>query len=129
MHQYIYKTPVGQTHTKIYLRNRRNGMLDPAMDEKVSQRNFMVAEQDRVVMEGLEPRITPTSAVREVLVPAGKVIVRYRERLMEWQQRGWRIDVDAVESRGEDVAFAIPSPARREHKRWALRPIPLLAAE
>ena len=60
---------------------------------------------------------------------ADKVIVRYRERLMEWQQRGWRIDVDAVESRGEDVVFAIPCPARRQHKRWALRPIPLLAAE
>jgi len=127
MHQYIYETPVSQTHTKIYLLNLRNGMLDPALDERMGQRNLMVAEQDRLVIEELEPRITPTSLARETLVPADKVIIRYRERLMEWQQRGWRIDIDAVESRGEDVVFAIPCPARRQHKRWALRPIPLLA--
>ena len=126
IHQYIYETPVEADHTQIYLINMRNGMLDPAVDERMSQQNLVIAEQDRVVIEELEPRLTPMSTVREVLVPADKVIVRYRERLMEWQERGWRIDTDALRNKTEDVVYAIPSPARKEHRRWALRPVPLI---
>jgi phenylpropionate dioxygenase-like ring-hydroxylating dioxygenase large terminal subunit len=129
MHQYIYETPISETHTKIYLINLRNGMLGPEMDDRISKGNLVIAEQDRVVIEALEPPITPTSLARETLVPADKVIVRYRERLMEWQQCGWRIDVDALNAKGEDIVFAIPSPARHEHRRWALHPVPLLSSE
>lgn len=129
MHQYIYETPVSESHTKIYLLNLRNGMLEPELDERMSQRNLMVAEQDRVVIEELEPKLTPSSLAREILVPADKVIVRYRERLMQWQQRGWRIDVDALKAKGEDVVFAIPCPARQEHRRWALYSVPLVTAD
>ena len=62
-------------------------------------------------------------------MPADRAIIRYREFLDEWQARGWRIDVDEIESNQKRVAYAIPSPARRKHpKGWVLESVPLMPA-
>ena len=63
-------------------------------------------------------------------MPADKAIVRYRQYLDDWQGRGWRIDVAAIERNRKLVAYAIPSPARRKTpKGWVLESVPLLPAK
>ena len=52
-------------------------------------------------------------------------MIRFRERLREWDSRGWRIDRKALAAIKGDVACAIPCPARRESGNWVLEPVPL----
>ena len=82
----------------------------------------------RDVLERMAPVITPRVNIHEVFVEADSPIARYRERIKEWEARGWRIDSDQVEANKHKVAYAIPSPARRESKGWALDPGPLIPA-
>ena len=81
------------------------------------------------VIEDLRPVLTPPTSTKEFMVPADKVILMYREKLDEWDARGWRIDTAAVERNRKRVAYAIPSPARREQKGWVLDSIPLVAGD
>lgn len=64
-------------------------------------------------------------------MPADKVILQYRDKLDEFESRGWRIDMDALRAARQrgDVVFAIPSPARRETNAWVLDEVPRLAAK
>ena len=59
-------------------------------------------------------------------MPADKVVLMYREKLREWDAQGWRIDTDAIERTQKRVAYAVPSPARRQRKGWVLDAIPLV---
>ena len=89
------------------------------------ERNQYVADQDKVVIEDLRPVLTPPTNTKEFMVPADKCILMYREKLKEWDANGWRIDVDQVERDRLKVAYAVPSPARRDSKGWVLDQIPL----
>ena len=62
------------------------------------------------------------------MTPSDKCIVMYRDRLKEWDAKGWRIDMDEVNRNRGKVAYAIPSPARRETKGWVLDSIPVVDA-
>jgi hypothetical protein len=53
-------------------------------------------------------------------------IKRYRELLDEWQQNGWRINIDEVSRTKMSRAYAIPSPGRRKSKGWVVDPIPII---
>ena len=79
-------------------------------------------------MDVYPPR-TPTSNTKEVLMPADKAVVSYREWLTKFDDKGWRIDWDEFTRRnGKDTAYAIPSPRRRGSGNWVLEPVPLLAS-
>ena len=90
------------------------------------ERNWYVARQDIAIVEALHPIVTPETNTKEFMTPADQVIVMYRDKLKEWEARGWRIDFEALERRRLVNAFAIPSPARREHKGWVLDAVPLI---
>ena len=62
------------------------------------------------------------------MMPADKVVIRYREWLKEWENNGWRIDQNALKAKKGDVAFAIPSPERRTAGNWVLDTVPLKPA-
>ncbi len=127
--QYFFEQPVDEGHTKIFFLNMRNFMLDPKHDGPIHARNKAIAKQDIDIMGHLYPTQTPISNTKEVLMPADKAIVSYRDWLEKFDNAGWRIDVDAFRSRnGKDTAFAIPSPARRESKNWVIEAIPLLGS-
>ncbi len=128
IHQYLLETPVDAGRTRLVLVNLRDFMPTEEMDEPVNERNKFVALQDRDVLLGVRPKITPRTNTREIFVPADKPIARYREFVKEWESRGWRIDVDKVERNDDKAAYAIPSPARRESKGWVLDAVPLLPA-
>ena len=63
-------------------------------------------------------------------MPADKVILQYRDKLDEFEARGWRIDMAALRDAQQkgDVVFAIPCPARRETNAWVLDEVPRVLA-
>lgn len=124
MHQYFFEAPVDETNTRIFFVNMRNCLMDPAHDAKITERNLVIAQQDIDVLTKLEPAITPTDMTHENMMPADKVVVRYRQWLKEWDANGWRIDSDAVDADANRVAYAIPSPGRREAKGWVIDAVP-----
>ena len=91
-------------------------------------RNEYVATQDRDVLSGIHPVQTPNTNNHEFFVGADTPIAKYREFLKEWEARGWRIDSDEIERNRKRIAYAIPSPARREQKGWILDAVPLMPA-
>jgi phenylpropionate dioxygenase-like ring-hydroxylating dioxygenase large terminal subunit len=123
--QYAFEAPLDDKTTRTYLVNLRNIMLDPEQDEEVNRVNQRVAEEDFVILENLWPIRTPDTMNNELLTEGDQILIRYREHLKAWQNRGWRIDTDALKKATGDVAYAIPSPARRTTGNWILDPVPL----
>jgi hypothetical protein len=128
IYQYAYEVPVDAGRTSIYLVNMRNFLTEPEHDQRMMDRNQYVAFQDRDVLLALHPVLTPRTRNHEYFTPADQCIGRYRDLLKEWEERGWRIDEEAVERNARRVAYAIPGPARRQSKGWVLDPVPLLPA-
>ena len=127
-HQYMWEAPIDGNRTRIFFVNLRNMMLDPEMDERVMERNLVIAHQDIDVLGELDPIRTPVSNTKEILMPADKAMLRYREWMKQWEDKGWRIDQDTLRAKRGDVAFAIPCPARRTSGNWVLDPVPLMPA-
>ncbi len=129
MHQYLFEAPVDASHTSIYLISSRNFMIEPEHDARMMERNQYVALQDRDVLDPVQPILTPRTNTKEVFVVGDEGVARYREWIKHWEGLGWRIDNDKVEENEGKVAYAIPSPARRHSKGWALDPIPLMSGK
>jgi Vanillate O-demethylase oxygenase C-terminal domain len=128
MHQYMWEAPIDERTTNIFFMNMRSTFLEPEMDQKVNDRNWMIAEQDIKVLSELEPPLTPPTNTKEFMVPADEPILRYRRKLREWEQRGWRIDMAELNRTRSRVAYAVPGPERRHHKGWVIDPVPLVGA-
>jgi len=71
------------------------------------------------------------SRSKELMMPADRVILEYRDKLNEFESRGWRIDLAALRRTREEgcVIHALPSPERRISKSWVLDPVPLRAPQ
>lgn len=128
IHQYLYERPIDEENTHLYLVCARNFALEEKSDAYVMERNLYVARQDMAIIENLHPVLTPDTNTREFMVNSDKCILYYRESQKEWERRGWRIDMDEVNRNRGKLAYAIPSPARREQKGWVLDPVPLVGA-
>jgi phenylpropionate dioxygenase-like ring-hydroxylating dioxygenase large terminal subunit len=147
MHQYLFEAPIDEHRTRVFLLNQRNvaffktskmGLLggwlkrriNLWLDAKVNERNQNTVAQDIKVMNEVQPALTPPSRSKELMMPADKVILQYRDKLDEFAARGWRLDMAALraaKTKG-DVIFAIPCPARRETNAWVLDEVPRVAA-
>lgn len=128
LHQYFFETPIDENRTRLFFIGMRNKMLDPMYDADVMKNTLVVAQQDIDVLNEVFPIRTPSSTTQEVLMPADKAIVRYREWLRRFDSKGWRIDVAALRANYGDVALAIPCPERRMSGNWVINPIPLISA-
>ena len=124
--QYFFEAPIDENHTRIFFVNLRSFMMEENMDQKIIDMNMSIAHEDINIIEALDPIRTPHSTSKEFLTPADKPIVRFREFLQDWEDKGWRIDQQAFRAQRGDVAYAIPSPERRTQKNWVLDPIPLM---
>jgi phenylpropionate dioxygenase-like ring-hydroxylating dioxygenase large terminal subunit len=127
VNQYMFELPVDEDRIRIFLVNMRNKDLAPASDARMVRDCSRVVMEDVRVLEDLHPLLTPERPAREFLVAADGPIVNYRRWLDAWEQRGWRIDTARVNATRGRVAWAIPSPARRETGAWVLDPVPLVA--
>jgi phenylpropionate dioxygenase-like ring-hydroxylating dioxygenase large terminal subunit len=128
IHQYLFETPIDEGRTSLFLVNLRNFLASPEHDARMMGRNEVVASQDRDVLYDVRPVLTPETRTKEFFTPADQAIARYRDKLRIWENRGWRIDMDTVNRNRLKVAYAIPSPARREFKGWVLEAVPLKPA-
>jgi len=129
IHQNIFKTPIDERHNRGFLIQTRNFLLGEEHSGRFLERNKVVRDQDIVVLGDIEPRRSPGTSVHELLMPADKGVARYREKMREWEELGWRIDTAKVEATSETAAYAIPSPARRaDPKGWVLDTMPLIPA-
>jgi len=124
--QYAFEAPLNEHVTRVYLVNLRNCMLEPGMDKRVAEINSKVADEDVVILEDLWPVRTPDTNTKELLTEGDAMVVRYREHLKEWDEKGWRIDMKALRASEGDVAYAIPCPGRSSSGNWILAPVPLV---
>jgi phenylpropionate dioxygenase-like ring-hydroxylating dioxygenase large terminal subunit len=124
-HQYLFEAPVDDSHTRIFFLNLRSWLLEDEHDMRIEKPTLEIVHEDIKILERLEPVRTPPTNNREIMVPGDTVIMRYREWLSEWDAKGWRIDFDRLQAEKGGVAFAIPSPGRRESGNWVLDTIPL----
>ena len=128
-HGFAFHTPVSAKLDRIFVLFGRNFMQHTKYDKTFEDRGLFIAEQDRYVLEPMNPPMTPINSKNEFLVPADKAIARYREFCQDWEDKGWRIDVNKVCADQDTVSYAIPSPARREAKGWVLPEVPRLAGK
>ena len=140
LHQYVFEAPIEENKTRLFLLSFRNNIflkssalefVNRILDKKINERNVAIAKQDIVVMNPLAPRLTPPSRSKELMMPADRVILEYRDKLNEFESRGWRIDLAALRRTREEgcVIHALPSPERRISKSWVLDPVPLRAPQ
>jgi len=127
--QVFFEAPVDESHTRIYFVNMRNFILEPEMDDKVIEINKRIASEDIGLLEKLYPVRTPDSPTKELMTASDGIIVSYREWLTRFEKKGWRIDQRVMKMAEGDVAYAIPSPARRESGNWVLDTVPLVRAD
>jgi len=98
--QYFFEQPVSENKTRIFFLNMRNFLLE----EKNEMTN-----------------------TREVMMPADKAILAYRQWLQKFDNKGWRIDIEEFNQKnGKAAAFAIPSPGRKTSGNWVLDALPLI---
>ena len=125
--QYFFEAPIDENRTRIYFVNMRHFMMDPKHDQSIIDVNMEIAQEDIDILIKLNPVRTPETTTKELLVPADAPIVKYREFLKDWEERGWRIDLKQLREQRGDIASAIPSPERRTSKNWILDPVPLVS--
>jgi phenylpropionate dioxygenase-like ring-hydroxylating dioxygenase large terminal subunit len=125
--QYFFEQPVDAHNTKIFFLNMRNFLLDSKHNGPIHARNKVIAAQDIQILVDVNPTRTPLSTTKEVLTPSDKAISAYRSWLEKFDDMGWRIDWKDFQARnGEELAFSIPSPARRTSGNWVLEEVPLI---
>ena len=104
----------------------RSFFLEPEHDQNIIDVNMRIAHEDIDIIENLDPVRTPDTVTKELLTSVDKPILTYRKNLEKLDARGWRIDWSELQNKRGDIAFAIPSPARRTEKNWILDEIPLM---
>lgn len=123
---YLFAVPRDELEMEVFLINLRNCRLDEQYDKNFSERIDVALEEDRIVVEKLDPAIATDEEDGEFIVPADDIIMDYRRARRDWQQRGWRMDLQTMRENHGRIAYAIPGPARRKRKdNWAITPVPL----
>jgi phenylpropionate dioxygenase-like ring-hydroxylating dioxygenase large terminal subunit len=127
-YQYAFEAPIDEYNVRTFLVNARNFFTNPLFDGMANKRNMTIAEEDRVIAEAIEPIIGRETSTADLSVKADKIQIVYRRKLQEWQAKGWRIDMEAINGGypGKEV-YVIPSPRRRESGNWVFNTVPLIS--
>jgi phenylpropionate dioxygenase-like ring-hydroxylating dioxygenase large terminal subunit len=125
-HQYLFEAPIDDGRTRIFFLNMRSWLLEDEHDQRIEKPTLDIVHEDVDILERLRPVRTPVTTTKEILVPSDAGVLRYREWLAEWDEKGWRIDFSRLKQEETGIAFAIPSPARREGGNWVLDEVPLI---
>ena len=125
---YLFAVPRDELNLEIFLVSLRNCRVDEEYNKNFVERMGIAVEEDRVVIEKLDPPIPSKEAVGEFIVPADDILMNYRKQRMEWEANGWRMNLEEMEKNRNRVAYAIPSPARGDDPGdWAVTSVPLLS--
>jgi phenylpropionate dioxygenase-like ring-hydroxylating dioxygenase large terminal subunit len=123
---YYYVTPIDEIACRRYLLHARNFMPGEKMDAELTATNWKFEKEDRDLLEAMRPIVPPRNRPHDLLQPEEQVMARYRNQLRQWEQKGWRIDTDALDRLGNERDCAIPSPARRDGGKWVRPEVPRL---
>jgi len=125
--QYSFDTPVDLYTTRAFLVSARNFFTSPLFDRIADRRNTAIIEEDRRIIEYLEPPAAMEDSTSDFSVKTDAIQLVYRRRMKEWAGRGWRIDTDRLNAlqTGRQL-FVIPSPGRRESRAWQFDTVPLM---
>jgi phenylpropionate dioxygenase-like ring-hydroxylating dioxygenase large terminal subunit len=127
--QYAFDTPIDEFETRSFLVSARNFFISPLFDRMADRRSWVIINEDKVVIEKIEPVAPPRSTTADFSVKADAVQLVYRRYLQQWEARGWRIDTEALGRENPATSLRlIPSPGRRESRNWVFDTVPLVAA-
>ena len=130
VHQYLYETPVDEFTTRAFNIQLVNFLpREYATDQELIDMAVVIAEDDVVVLEELQPMVTPDHTGDEVMTPSDKSVIQYRRFLKEWDQRGWRIDTAAIAAARGRRVFSVPAPGMARVKNRVFQPMPLISPE
>lgn len=127
--QYAFDAPVDEYETRSFLINARNFFRSPLLDGMADRRNRAIIEEDRAVIEKIEPVAPPRGTTSDLSIRPDAIQLIYRRYLRDWESRGWRIDSEAIHRQYPATRLhVIPSPGRRESRNWVFDTVPLVAA-
>jgi phenylpropionate dioxygenase-like ring-hydroxylating dioxygenase large terminal subunit len=126
---YSFVRPIDAHSVRRYLFHARDSQLGDKMDKMMYATNLGFEKEDRPVIERMRPMFSPRDTTSELLLPEDRIMVRYREFLETWRERGWQIDIDEVRRTAERKLYAVPSPGRRDSANWVVDEIPRLPAD
>lgn len=123
-------TPVDATNTKTFATQLRTFFKSPLLDFDARRRLQRVFREDATVIEAALPKELPEDLSNELSVKDDKFMTSFRSARRRWINKGYKIDTEKLRQYEGRKAFAIPSPARREHPqlKWVLETAPLKAA-
>ncbi len=122
-------TPVDQDHTQTYWLLARSFFKGAWADLDTHRRNMIVFEQDRRIVENIEPELVPDLG-EEVSVRSDAMQIAFRQQRQALLDRGWGIDEGQLAQISSKRAHAIASPARRDDgTRFALKTLPTVPAK
>ncbi len=128
--QYVFESPVDELNTRSFLVNARNFFTNRLFDGINERRNARIVGEDQAIVEQLEPPLPADGPTGDFSVKADMIQMTYRQRLLQWQQRGWRIDLSRLGARETaSRLFLIPSPARRVSRSWVFDTLPITSKE
>lgn len=122
---YSFVRPIDAGSVRRYLFHARDFQLTEEMDKEMVSTTLAFEKEDRPVIEAMRPRLSPRDASSEMLLPEDQIMVRYRQWLNQWTDKGWQIDQQQLNQLGEGKACAIPGPARRTTHNWVHQAVPL----
>lgn len=84
VYQYAYDTPVDLFTTRSFLVSARNFFTAPLFDFVSERQNRVIVEEDRRVIEHLEPAVPFENSGADFSVKADAIQLCYRRKLKEW---------------------------------------------
>lgn len=121
-------TPIDENTTLTRWIMARTFFRSPIWDGDSRKRVLKIFQQDTVVVEEICPEIVPTDLRDEFSVKSDALMNAFRFKRRELLQRGWGLDVKALQELDGRRALVIPSPGRRESqgRNYVLKTAPLL---
>ncbi len=127
--QFTARTPIDAYRTRVFGWQARNYMMEPEQDADRLAGIMEALQEDLSVVTKVQPPLTPKRLPDEFLTGADGMEGAFRALVRQMSNRGWEIDVEAMEAEQRYRAIVIPSPARRKDPHnWVQRPVPLRPA-
>jgi phenylpropionate dioxygenase-like ring-hydroxylating dioxygenase large terminal subunit len=112
--------PIDENHTKSMFIGLRDFIKSPWADKDTIKRIHYIFKQDDDVINKQRPEMVPFNLTDEMHVRSDSLQVAYRRRRNELIEKGWGIDMHQIVGDGpRDVAYVIPSPARKNNPELA----------
>ena len=112
--------PIDENHTKSMFIGLRDFLKSPWADKDAIKRIHYIFKQDDDVISKQRPEMVPFNLTDEMHVRSDSLQVAYRRRRNELIEKGWGINMHQIVGDGpRDIAYVIPSPARRANPELA----------